>query len=164
VLAALSAFAAAADRDGLRLLPRDHLHVTLAFLGERPDDEAEPIAAALRGVAAPVPGLALGEPAWLPPRRPGVLAVDLVDADGACARLQAALSAALHELDVYTPEERAFRPHVTVARIRRGARVGRQVPAIPDRAAFAATALTLYRSRLSPKGARYEALARTPLT
>jgi 2'-5' RNA ligase len=151
-------------RDGLRVLPPESLHVTLAFLGERPEEEAEPIAAALRAVAAPVGALALAEPAWLPPRRPGVLAVDLHDGDGACAGLQRVVADALVALGVFTPEKRAFRPHVTVARVRKGARVDTSVPGIRDVGTFAASALTLYRSRLGPKGARYDALRRIPLT
>lgn len=162
-LAALAAFGAAAARDGLRLVPPESLHVTLAFLGERPDDEVDALTAALDAAAAPVPGLALGEPAWLPPRRPGVLAVDLVDEVGACARLQAAVAAELVALGALTPEKRAFRPHVTVARVRRGARVAKRVPAISDRMTFAASALTLYRSVLGPHGSRYDALARRTL-
>ena len=119
---------------------------------------------ALGAVAAPVPGLALGAPAWLPPRRPGVLAVDLVDSEEACGRLQRAVSDTLVGLGVHTPEKRPFRPHVTVARVRRGARVDQQVSPLSLRDTFAASAVTLYRSRLGPKGARYEPLARTPLT
>ena len=163
VVQGLVRWARAAEQPGLRLLPTESLHVTLAFLGERPDEEAEPIADAVRATAAPVPGLSLAEAAWLPPRRPGVLAVDLAD-DGACARLQQAVAAALAGLGAYTPERRPFRPHVTVARVRKGARVDRSVPPIPDSGTFAAPAVTLYRSRLSPKGASYAALARIPLT
>ncbi len=137
--------------------------MTLAFLGERPEEEVEPITDALREVAAPAGGLALREAAWLPPRRPSVLAVDLDDRDAACTRLQRAVSDALVGLGAFTPETRPFRPHVTVARVRRGARVDRALPLIADHPTFAATALTLYRSRLSPKGASYDALARTPL-
>jgi 2'-5' RNA ligase len=159
---ALAAFARECERDGLRPVPRASLHVTMAFLGERPDEEVEAIAAALPAGPARVE-MALGEPAWLPPRRPRVLAVDLDDPDGACARLQSAVSASLAELGVFTPEKRAFRPHVTVARVRKGARVDERLPALPDPMTFAAAALTLYRSRLSPKGASYHALARIPL-
>jgi 2'-5' RNA ligase len=163
-VAALDAFARRAARDGLRVLPPEALHVTLAFLGGRAEEEVEPIAAALRAVAAPVEGLSLAGPAWLPPRRPSVLAVDLADPGGACARLQGAVSDALAALGAYAPERRAFRPHVTVARVRRGARVDRTLPDLAPGPTFAAPALTLYRSRLGPKGASYDALARTPLT
>jgi RNA 2',3'-cyclic 3'-phosphodiesterase len=163
-VAALVEWAAATEREGLRLLPPESLHVTLAFLGGRPEEEVDPIAEALRRVGSPVPALRFAEPAWLPPRRPGVLAVDLHDDDGACARLQGAVSEGLAALGVYTAEKRAFRPHVTVARVRKGARVDTEVPGIPGAGTFAAPALTLYRSHLGPKGARYDALARIPLT
>ena len=118
----------------------------------------------MRAAAAPVPALTVAGPAWLPPRRPRVLAVDLTDPEGACARLQASVSAALAAIGAYTPERRPFRPHVTVARVRKGARVDTGLPPMSVHDAFAAAALTLYRSRLSPKGARYEALDRTALT
>lgn len=159
---ALAEWARAAARDGLRPVRRESLHVTLAFLGERPDGEAPAIAAVLPA-DPPRVDLALGEPAWLPPRRPRVLAVDLDDREGACSRLQADVGASLVRLGVFAPEKRAFRPHVTVGRVRRGARVDKHLPEIPDHTTFAAAALTLYRSRLGPKGASYEALARTPL-
>lgn len=93
-----------------------------------------------------------------------MLAVDLADPARACARLQGAVTDALAGLGVLAPERRAFRPHVTVARVRRGARVDRALPEPPAGPTFAASALTLYRSRLSPEGASYEALSRTPLT
>ena len=107
--------------------------------------------------------LGMGEPAWLPPRRPGVLAVDLEDREGACSRLQSVVSASLVGLGVFRPEKRAFRPHVTVARVRKGARVDTHLPESPDPMTFAASALTLYRSLLGPSGARYEPLTRIPL-
>lgn len=141
-------------------MPPESLHVTLAFLGEHPDPD--PFALALGAVAPRRVPLALAAPAWLPPRRPRVLAVDLEDPDGACGRLQSDVAAALRAL--HAPESRPFRPHVTVARVRKGARVDTRLPAAPDRMTFAVAALTLYRSRLGPQGARYDALARTPLT
>lgn len=159
---ALAEWARAAARDGLRAVPRESLHVTLAFLGERPDDEAPAIAAALPA-DPPRVELALGDPAWLPPRRPRVLAIDLHDGDGACSRVQADVGASLAGLGVFAPEKRAFRPHVTVGRVRRGAHVDKRLPGISDHMTFAAAALTLYRSRLGPKGASYEAIARIPL-
>src|SRR5439155_25723295 len=44
---------------GVRVVPRDHLHVTLAFLGHRP-------AAELDGIVAEMPAAAAGAPADLP--------------------------------------------------------------------------------------------------
>ncbi len=162
---ALDAWSAQAlgDREELRRVPLESLHVTLCFLGSRPEEEVEEIAAAALACAAPVPELRAAPPAWLPPRQPRVLAVDLEDVDGACGRLQACVSEALAALGAYEPERRAFRPHVTVARVRKGQRARRSLlepPAIPP---FPGHALTLFASRLSPGGARYEALARATL-
>ncbi len=162
---ALSAFgrAAAGGDFALRAARADALHVTLAFLGHRALDDIEPAGEALRAVAAPVGELSLGEPLWLSPRRPHVLTVAVVDPRGALARLQEAVTEALVDAVGFVPEHRAFRPHVTVARVRRGAVPRRG--GLPDapRAAFAGEALTLYRSWLGGGPARYEPLERVPL-
>ncbi len=145
---------------GLRLIDVGALHATLCFLGWRGAPEVDEIAAVCR--AAVVPGtvpLSLGEALWLPPRRPRVLAVALQDASGSLSRLQAAVSAALAAGGHYQPETRRYLGHVTVGRVRRGARIrARPLPPPPTPTPFAAEAVTLYRSRLAPGGARYEAL------
>ena len=84
-----------------------------------------------RATARPAAELAVGEPLWLPPRRPRVLAVALEDPDGALGRTQTAVSSALAAGGWYVPETRPFLAHVTVARVRKGARAWRraQLPA-----------------------------------
>lgn len=163
VRAALASWGArvSAREPAVRLMPTDALHVTLVFLGSQDPDELDSIGRAVVAAARPLETLAVSEAAWLPPRRPGVLVADLVEEGSALAALRTDLVAALapwHE-----PEERAFRPHVTVARVRRGERIGaRGVPA-PPHLTFGATALVLYRSHLEPGGSRYEAVARAPV-
>lgn len=161
-----------AERSELRSLAPDSLHVTLCFLGSRWADEIPQIAAACvlaaggslvehagRRAAGEAPlELSLGEPLWLPPRRPGVLAVSLDSPDGAVARLQAALARALVEGGWYEPESRPFLAHVTVARVRKGARIRREELPAPAATPFRATTVTLYRSRLGVGLARYEPL------
>ncbi|HTU86817.1 MAG TPA: RNA 2',3'-cyclic phosphodiesterase [Solirubrobacteraceae bacterium] len=144
---------------GLRLVRPEDLHVTLCFLGSRPADEIEQIGAAC-GVVAGEPAVetAFGEPLWLPRRRPRVLAVALPDAGGGLARVQAGLSAALVAGGWYAPESRPFLAHVTVARVSGGGRFrALSLPALPA-VAVPCSRVTLYRSRLSPSGARYEPL------
>jgi len=152
----------------LRLLPPDALHVTLCFLGWRDEGRIEEIAALVLGAvgeSAVAPRLALGEAAWLPPRRPRVLAVDLADEGGALVELQSGVSDALVAGCAFEPEKRPFRPHVTVARVPRGARAGsRDELAPPPPLEFPGAAVTLYRSRLSRAGAHYEPLARAELS
>ena len=81
--------------------------------------------------------------------------------EGGSGAVQSALSEALAAGGWYAPEKRPFLPHVTVARVGRGARVrrGLELPALPADLAFRASTVTLFRSRLSPAGARYEGLA-----
>ena len=152
----------------LRLVATDALHVTMCFLGWRDEGQAEEIAALALGAlpeGAPAPPLALGAGVWLPPRRPRVLAVDLADEDGALAELQSRVSDALVAGCAFEPEKRPFRPHVTVARVPRGARAGgREELASPAPLRFPGAAVTLYRSRLSGAGAHYESLARAELS
>lgn len=145
---------------GLRLVPAENLHATLCFLGSRPAGEISEIAAACGILAGETPvESSFGEPVWLPRRRPRVLAVSLEDASGAVARLQAGLSAALVAGGWYAPESRPFLAHVTVARAAGGARLrASSLPALPG-LGVRCSRVTLYRSRLSPSGARYEPLS-----
>jgi RNA 2',3'-cyclic 3'-phosphodiesterase len=150
---------ALSDVSGLRMVRPEDLHATLCFLGSRPAREIDEIAAACGVVAGePVVATRFGEPVWLPRRRPRVLAVELEDRDGALARLQATLSSALVAGAWYAPESRPFLAHATVARVAKDARIKSPrlspLPAIE----LHCSQVTLYRSRLSPSGARYEPL------
>jgi 2'-5' RNA ligase len=157
--AALARFRdAAADPAVWRPLGEPSFHVTLAFLGHRPEADVALVGEVLAGLTArAAPSLALGDGLLLPPRRARVLTVALVD-DGALAELQAEVSAGLAAAGVYTPEARPFRPHVTVARIRPRARAPRAVDGAPEPVAFTARDVVLYRSRLARGGAAYEPL------
>jgi 2'-5' RNA ligase len=148
---------------GWRPLPDESLHVTLCFLGGRPEGEIEAIGAAVVAQAASAAGLSLGDPLLLPARRPRVMALEIGDPAGELVALQARVAAALEREFLVGPERRTFRPHVTVARARKDARPARAEPPLPPREEFAAAALTLYRSRLGPRGARYEAVESAPL-
>ena len=146
----------AASVPGLRLVQGDDMHVTLCFLGSRPEEEIEAIGAACGVVAGePVADAEFGSALWLPARRPRVLAVALSDPEGAIGRIQSALSDALVAGGWYVPESRPFLAHVTVARVSRDARVRAvELPAPPE-IAVRCSRVTLYRSRLGAGGARY---------
>lgn len=147
----------------LRAVAPAALHVTLCFLGATPETEIAPLGAAVAACAAEAAGapeLALGAALWLPRRRPRVLAVALEDRRGELAALQAGLAAQLAAGGWYDAQARPFLPHVTVARVRGGARAARDpAPPPPEPLVFDAAAVTLYRSRLHPDGARYEPLS-----
>lgn len=111
----------------------------------------------------PPPLLAPGELRPLPPRRPRLFALDLGDPDDACAELQRSLSDALEAGRFYKPEQRPFWAHVTMARVKRDRRAQALPPGPPPVRAFRARQVTLYRSVLGPRGARYEPLERARL-
>ncbi len=147
---------------GLRPVAVESLHVTLCFLGSVELASVDAVAAAcgvVRGM--PAASLSVRRGIWLPPRRPGVLAVELSDAGGRLGAVQSALSDALAGGGWFTPEKRAFLAHVTVARVGRGARVrrGSELPGLSGELSFSGSTVTLFRSRLSSAGARYEGLA-----
>jgi RNA 2',3'-cyclic 3'-phosphodiesterase len=165
--AALAAFRDAevsAAPDVWRPVRDSALHLTLAFLGHRPEDEVAVITPVLEGCAGEAPPLALGPALLLPPRRARVLCASVEDGAGTLAELQARVSGGLADAGVYEPETRPFRAHATVARLRSGARPPRTTATEgPDRVAFHGEAVTLYRSSLRRGGAQYEPLARVPL-
>jgi 2'-5' RNA ligase len=147
---------------GGRPVAADALHVTLCFLGVQPASLIDTIAAVVRASAGPVGRVALGAPVWLPRRRPRALAIHLHDETGGLGDLAGAVGRGLAEAIDWEPERRAFRPHITVARMRAGAVVPGALPPTPG-LSFAPESLTLYRSHLEAGGAVYEPLARVGL-
>src|SRR5438067_11107194 len=142
------------------------LHVTLAFLGQQPAERldllcsigAEAAASSRAGM------LELGEPGSFGPRSaPRVLWIGLAGDLGALAALQSRLAAGLAQAG-FEVEARAFRPHITLARRRESARGGAPSAWPPPRAfsrdtEFPMQQLTLFESRLSPRGPTYIQLA-----
>jgi 2'-5' RNA ligase len=150
---------------GVRVLDPAAMHLTLCFLGSRPVSEIDPLADAVEAFEARACELALGAPLWLPRRRPRALAVEVADHAGGLARMQGALVRTLALASGWEPERRRFRPHITVARLRgtrsrSPLRDGQSLSLPPTPAVrFAASTVSLYRSRLAPAGAQYELLA-----
>jgi RNA 2',3'-cyclic 3'-phosphodiesterase len=155
----------------LRPVAPESLHVTLAFLGHRPEKETERIAAVVGENAGPAPWVELRDPEQRPPRgRARVYALPVLSPG--TEALQAGVARGLEEAGFYEPERRLFWPHVTVARVRPEARGSRR-PAVvseppgklPERLAGARICrrMTLYRSELQSTGARYVPLAQVQL-
>lgn len=155
----------------LRPVAEESLHITLAFLGQRPAAEVEQIAAVVEETAASAVAVELLDPEPRPRR--GRARVYALPARSATAEVvQADLQDRLVAAGLYEVEERSFWPHVTVARVRaegRGSRRPRAVARPPSslppelgKRRFCRR-LTLYRSELQPRGARYVPLAQVEL-
>jgi 2'-5' RNA ligase len=150
-----------------RWVPAENMHLTLAFLGDQPADRVAALESIIDGLADRFAPLRLEAkdigafPHW---QRPSVLWAGLRDRSGGdLDRLHAALHAALAPLG-YRAQDKAFRPHVTLARLASQ----RSAPAMEKLAhdhagfragSFAADRLALMLSRLGPGGARHEPLA-----
>ncbi|HVF78520.1 MAG TPA: RNA 2',3'-cyclic phosphodiesterase [Solirubrobacteraceae bacterium] len=161
--AALATWADATAPPELRRVRADNLHVTLSFLGERSVAEAVTVGPLLK--PRRLGPLHTAGALWLPPRRPGVLAVALRK-QPALTALQRDLTAALEDAIGLAPDRHRFRPHVTLARVPRGTRVDRELRALdppPPLFSFQAPSLTLYHSWQGPDGLRYDPVARIAL-
>lgn len=138
---------------GVRVVPREHLHVTLAFLGHRPSDELGSIVGALRDAARGASEIRLTPSRYRETRSVGMLVLE--DDGGRAALLAADVQERLEGLGVYHREGRPWLPHLTVARWRERPR---QRPEPPAARTFVPSDAAAYLSRLRPGGARYEVL------
>ena len=138
---------------GVRAVPREHLHVTLAFLGHRPADELEGIVGALRDAAARAGEIRLALTRYRETRSVGMLVLE--DAGGTAGLLAADLQERLERLGAYRREGRPWLPHLTVARWRERPRLRLEAPPVRT---FVPSDAAAYLSRLHPDGARYEVL------
>lgn len=156
----------------LRFVEPAQVHLTVRFIGEVADEVATAVAGVL-DTAVPVPPftLTLAAPGWLPgPSRPRVLTYDVVSGQDEVRRVHAFVEAALGGAGI-AGEARPFVPHVTLARVRDewARRVRAEAATIErrlrDRAPLASvvTGLTLFESRLTPRGAVHTPRVRAPL-
>ena len=141
-----------------RAVARDHLHVTLAFLGSRPAGELEAISGALREAAAGAGEIVFSALHYRETRSVGM--VVLGDEMGESGRLAEDLFGRLETLGVYERERRPWLPHVTVLRFRSQPRLD---PPVPDLGAFRPSDAAVYMSALRPTGAQYRVLESVPL-
>ncbi len=144
------------------------MHVTLAFLGQQPQDRLDLLRSVGKTAAAMSKqgGLKLGQPGTFGPRRaPRVLWVGLDGDLFALQMLHSNLNAGL-KLAGFDVEDRAYSPHITLARRRESAQGGpppNWPPTHSLNSHFTMDGLTLFESRLSPRGPTYSPLAEFPL-
>lgn len=144
------------------------LHVTLKFLGDIPPEQAPQIARIVEQSARGKPVVEArltGIGAFPHARRPSVIWAGMEDAQ-TLADIAAELESQLKSLG-FARERRAFRPHLTLARVRR-----KPPPALgellqkhgaTDFGPVRIEQVELFQSELRPEGARYTVLASAPL-
>lgn len=145
-------------RGGWRRVPAGNLHVTLVFLGATPEERVTEIGEAMREACADLCAPAF-DLAGL--RRLGsVLAALLAPRDAGAEQLTTVQEALARRLGQV--EERAWLPHVTLARAR-----GTSRPRVPDTALppleLDLAEVVLFASEPVVEGVRYRPLASVPL-
>ena len=148
----------------------DGLHLTLRFLGATPDVRQRELAAVIEKAAegvGPFPVTLRGAGAFPNPARPRVLWIGIADGARQLGGLAERLNAQLQTLG-WTPDDRPFAPHLTLARTDGVAGAAdfarRLVAAAADvQLGWQADRLVLYRSVLGRGPARYETVAEASL-
>jgi 2'-5' RNA ligase len=148
--------------------PPANLHITTKFIGQWPEERLDDLKAALAAVPSRAPiQVAVRRVGFFPnPHSPrvfwcGVEAPGLDELAADTDRATAALGVA--------SEQRAFSPHLTLARIKQPLDLQplrEKIAALPslDFGSFAARSFFLYLSKPGPKGSVYTKLAEFPLT
>ena len=144
-------------------------HLTLRFFGNRPLDSVAELRTRLRSVLMDEPVFELGTAdvgVFPNSRRPRVIWLGVQDQTGTLARIARAIEAESRRLGI-EPEERPFRPHLTIARLQPEDR--RSVTNVDTQFAelaclrplrFDVDHVTLYRSDLQRVGALYTVVER----
>jgi len=163
-----------------RWISGEALHVTLKFIGEQPDAAIAQIEAALRSIQAGPFQVSFSGTGFFPtPRAARVFWIG-IQAEDALTRLAKTIDESLGKLGI-AKEDRAFSPHLTLARARggsaapgqrKGDKSNRQFAKlqefltthpVPEFGTMTAREFFLYRSQLSSKGSQYTKIARFEL-
>jgi len=148
----------------------ENIHLTLKFFGNVDRAQVPSISAALARVVQEFSTIEIavsGTGVFPRPSRQQVLWIGISDQSGALAKLQQRLEDEC-ALEGFPKEDRAFRPHLTIARMRKPNNANRLADAHLH-AGFSAVdlvlnELVLFRSELSSKGSKYTPLSKHVLS
>lgn len=149
-------------------IPADRLHLTIRFIGEIDDGRVPMVRQALEEPLAVAPfSLTLCGAGTFPKSgTPRVVWLGITEGQEELLRVEREITARLTPLGI-PEEERAYSPHLTLARVRdpAGLKSTRLLDGFTDRriGTTQIDAITLFHSKLSPKGPTYTPLLRTPL-
>ena len=160
--------AEAAPRAKVTWVPPDRMHLTVRFIGEVDDERAAMVGKAFDAPLAVSPfrlGLC-GVGTFPRSGTPRVVWVGVTEGRAGVLAIETEVTARLTPLGI--PEEnRAYSPHLTLARVREPARLrtAHLVDGLTDRqiGTVRIDTITLFQSKLSPKGPTYTPLLHIPL-
>jgi 2'-5' RNA ligase len=144
---------------GLAWVKPENLHLTVRFLGDLDDAAVARAGESVRRSAAPLraPTARLGQLGAFPrPESPSVLWIGFESGRQEIEAVANAVEDGL-ERDGFGSADKPFRAHVTVARVRKGTRVGdlARTPFPEPRPEGILDRLAVMKSELHPSGARY---------
>ena len=148
----------------------ENLHITLLFLGEVDARETPAVCKAVEQAARrikPFPMTLAGVGAFPTPRRPRTLIVHVTEGGPELIALHDAIEVPLLELGCYRREERPFKPHLTLGRVK--GEVGEPLAAALRQfegwqgGQSHVDEVRVMSSELRPHGPEYAVLCRAPL-
>ncbi len=160
------------EKDGVKWVPEDNLHLTLKFLGEVVDREVPQVCQAIRRASASIEPFELefsGTGGFPSAEKPRVIWVGISSGGEALIDLVTALERELAGLG-FKPEPRDYRPHLTLGRVKSSSRtasaeVAERIARYEKRVlgAMPAEQLRLYASYLDKTGPSYHVMDTIPI-
>ena len=162
----------------VRWVTPESLHVTLKFIGEKPDASVKQVEESLASVSATAFNISFRGAGFFPTAQSARVFWIGIEADAGLAKLASAIEDALFAIGI-PKESRVFSPHLTLARTGSGApsrqrsdkqnkrfeRLQQRLSNAPFREFGTMTSrqFFLYRSQLSRQGSRYSKIAQFEL-
>lgn len=164
----------------VRWISGEALHVTLKFIGERPEAAVKQIEASLESIHSEPFQLRFSGTGFFPTAKAARVFWIGIEAEDTLIHLARIIDQTLAKIGI-AKEDRAFNPHLTLARARggsgapgsrRGDKPNRQFAKLqeflaahpaPDFGTMTAREFFLYRSQLSSKGSQYTKIAKFEL-
>ena len=155
------------EKDGMKWVPDDNLHLTLKFLGDVIDRDVPQVCNVIRECCQATPPFELefeGTGGFPSDERPRVVWAGITSGGEYLVELVARLEADLAKLG-FKPEPRDYRPHLTLGRVRSGSRSAS--PEVVDKVArlkrrrlgrMSVEQVRLYASYLDKEGPTYHVM------
>lgn len=147
----------------VRWVNEDGIHITLKFLGEVDEEKAKAVAYSLEKVSSRFASMriSISHLGRFPERgSPRVFWIGAKEESGALRKLALNIEEEMEKIG-FEKEKREFKPHITLGRVKRYRKAGKDFPVNWDDrevsfGSFCAEHVFLMKSTLRPDGARYE--------